>query len=108
MSAFRPAKANTVVISATTTAATTALVFESPRAVRPTVMVKSLAASADTAYLTFGPSGGITAAVAGTTGIPIMPGERIVLQLEGSDTHVSVDCPSSTATLYLTTGEGGD
>jgi hypothetical protein len=106
--AFKPAKANTVVISATTTAATTALVFETARVYNPTVMVKSLAASADTAYLSFGPSASIAAAVAGTRGIPIMPGERVVLQLEGSDTHVSVDCPASTATLYLTTGEGGD
>ena len=103
---FYPAKANTVTVSATTTAAATALVFESPKCVRPTVLVKSLAASSDTVWISFGTSA--VAAVAGTTGTPIMPGERVVFQLGASDTYVSCDCPSSTATVYFTTGEGGD
>lgn len=104
--AFLPYKANTVTVSATTTVSTTALTFDTPQSVCPTVMVKSLAGSADTVWIKFG--GSAVTVVAGTSGMPIMPGERVVLQLGASDTHVACDCAASTATVYFTTGEGGD
>lgn len=103
---FRPGNCASIKLSATTTTGTTSLVFESPHASRPTVRIVSPAGSSDIAFVRFGVSD-ITA-TAETNGAAILPGSSQVFQLESSDSHIAVDCPTSTATLYVLTGEGGD
>ena len=102
--AFRPGKCNSSKVSATTTTGTSALVFESPRAVCPTVCVTSPATSADIVFVKFG--GSAVTATAESVGVCVLPGQTRYFQLDGSDLYIAADCPTSTATLYVQTGEG--
>lgn len=96
-----PFAAGTVTASVTTSSAATALT--SNACVDRQVIVTSPATSAAIAFIEFGTSASVTAAVA--TGIPILPGSVQTFSV-GEATYVACITSTSTATVYFTSGHG--
>ena len=97
---FAPNTAATVTVACTTTSGSTrvALVGSSRQAI-----VQSAFDSPSIAFFEFGTSTG-TAATA--TGLPIQPGVVMTLNIPKDATHVIGITAATTATLYVTTGDG--
>ena len=100
LASFAPNTAATVVVACTTTSGSTrvALVGGAKQ-----VVVQSAFDSPSIAFCEFGTSTG-TAAVA--TGFPIQPGAILTLTVPPGATHFIGITNASTATVYVTTGDG--
>lgn len=99
--AFTPALgglAATKAISATSTAAATQL------AVSPCINVRVYNAGTGLVFIAFGPS---TVAPALSTAVPVASGASVILGTS-RQSYVGTICPTgATATVYVTSGEGG-
>lgn len=100
LASFSPNSAATATVACTTTSGSTrvALVGSSKQ-----VIVQSLSTSAAPAFIEFGSS---TVSAATATGFPIQPGAILCLTVPQGATHVAGITATSTATVYVTTGEG--
>ena len=100
LDAFAPGSAATVVVACTTTSGSTrvALVGRAKNCI-----VQSAFDSPALAFVEFG-SSTVTAATA--TGFPIQPGGILCLRVPENATHIAGITAASTATVYVTTGDG--
>lgn len=97
---FAPDLEGTVGAAVTSTAATVALPVRNSNA---TLLITNDGSAA--VLIKFGTSSSMTA-VTDTTGIPILPGTQIPLQVKKSVTHVSVKTRSDAGTIAFTAGIG--
>lgn len=101
--AFKPYKCNALVVSASTTHNTSALVFPTDRAPICQVYVRNQGAV--DAWVRFGPLSTLEV-TAGTNGVAVPANGTAVMTLDGSDNYASTETVSSTATVVFQTGEG--
>lgn len=94
---FKPTAAGSVTVAVTNSTGATALAATS----RTQVMIDN--AGPQPAFIEFGTSG-VTAAVA--TGVRIPVGAIMVFTIDKTVTHIAAITASSTATLYVTVGQG--
>jgi hypothetical protein len=95
---FSPNSAATVTVAVTTVSGSTRVAL-----VGGGTEVIITNAGPSTAFMELGTS---TATAAVATGFPLLAGEIITLGLDSKVTHVVAITSSSTATVYVTTGEG--
>ena len=100
LDAFAPNSAATVVVACTTTSGSTrvALVGNAKNCI-----IQSAFDSPSMAFVEFGSS---TVTAATTTGFPMQPGAILDLQVPRGATHIAGITAASTATVYVTTGDG--
>lgn len=100
LESFCPNSAAGVLVACTTTSGSTrvALVGSSN-----SLLVQSLSTSPSPAFIEFG-SSTVTAAV--TTGLLVQPGVVMVLKKPPGATHVAGITAATTASVYVTTGDG--
>lgn len=94
---FAPAPADSKTISATTSSAATSF-----NPAGQFITARLYNAGPDTVFVEFGGSA-VVAAVA--SGMPIPPGQTEVFAIHPIQ-YIATICPTSTATLYVTPGEG--
>ncbi len=89
----------TVTVSATTASAATAMSLPAARQ----VMITAPAGNGGIAFIKFGASD-VVATVAASC--PVLPGAIPIFTVPSTATHIAVITGSSTATLYVTSGDG--
>lgn len=93
---------NTVSIAATVASGVVAI--SAPRANNPEIpgSMRVYNAGPDMAYIRQGPS----ATVATSVDLPVPAGNTEIFQMLGDTAQVAAICPTSTATIYFTPGQG--
>ena len=100
LASFAPNRAATVTVACTTTSGSTRVALVGGGA---QVIIQSAHDSPSLAFVELTTSAGTSAT---TTGFPIMPGAILCLTRASDVTHVVGITAASTATVYVTTGEG--
>jgi hypothetical protein len=106
LTSFAPNSAATATVACTTTSGSTRVALVGALGdslARKQCIVQSAFDSPATAFIEFGTSAGTAAT---TTGFPVAPGAILCLTIPAGATHVIGITAASTATVYVTTGEG--